>query len=199
MNKKDSCLKFIFVDAENIGLKGVEAVSTSITDKVLVFSKNDSIKEACERKLFICNSNYPTGSNQADFYIIGKLVGIFATLTEQQRNSYHFTLYSQDNALATAFSFQCKLHSVRHNIALESKTQTPSITPVAKLKTSSPIQNLEQKVYELFKTEQTTETVRKKLNQPKPDFTKALNALIKAKKIQRVSKNKKTWIRTNKV
>jgi hypothetical protein len=38
-------LKFIFIDAENIGLKEVEAVSASITDKVLVFSKNDAVKE----------------------------------------------------------------------------------------------------------------------------------------------------------
>jgi hypothetical protein len=196
LNKKDYCLKFIFIDAENIGLKEVEAVTAEITDKVLVFSKNDSIKEICERKLFICNSNYPTGSNQADFYIIGKLVGMFASLTEQQRGSCHFVLYSQDNALVTAFSFQCKLHKVKHNIALVSKTQAQPITPVAEPKNNKSLQSLEQKIYDHFKTEQTTENVRKKLNQSKPDFTKALNALIKAKKIQRVSKNKKTWMRT---
>jgi hypothetical protein len=189
-------LKFIFIDAENIGLKEVEAVSVSITDKVLVFSKNDAVKEICERKLFICNSNYPTGSNQADFYIIGKLVGIIASLTEQQRVGCHFVLYSQDNALVTAFSFQCKLLNVRHNIALESKTQVLSIPPVVEPKKNKSPQSLEQKIYEHFKIEQTTENVRKKLNQSKPDFTKALNALIKAKKIERVSKNKKTWIRT---
>lgn len=68
-------MRFIFVDAENIGLKEVEAIDASISDKVLVFSKNDTVKEVCERKLFLYISSYPTGSNQADFYIIGNLVG----------------------------------------------------------------------------------------------------------------------------
>lgn len=190
-------MRFIFVDAENIGLKEVEAISTSISDKVLVFSKDCAVKEVCERKLFLYISSYPSGSNQADFYIIGNLVGMIASLTKPQRDICQFVLYSQDNSLVTAFSFQCKLHKIKHNIALEPKILVQPKPPVIEPKKS--IQSLEQRIYEHFKTEQTTETVRKKLKQPKSDFTKALNILIKANKIQRVSKSKKTWVRANRM
>lgn len=190
-------MRFIFVDAENIGLKEVESISASISDKVLVFSKNDAVREVCERKLFLYISSYPTGSNQADFYIIGNLVGMIASITEPQRDICQFVLYSQDNSLATAFTFQCNLHKVKHRIALEPKSQaqTQPITQVIEPK--KPIKSLEQRIFEHFKTEQTTESVRKKLKQPKPDFTRALNNLIKENKIQRVSKRKKTWVHTN--
>jgi nicotinamidase-related amidase len=184
-------LRFIFVDAENIGLKGVEAIDASISDKVIVFSKNEAVKEACERKLFLYVSSYPSGPNQADFYVIGNLIGIIASLSEVQRSACQFILYTQDNALTTAFSFQCKLHKVNSKIALKPKSdvQQKRIVEPKKL-----LQSLEQMIYDQLKTAQTTEAVRKKLKQPKPEFTKALNQLIRAEKIRRVSKNKKTWI-----
>ena len=185
-------MRFIFVDAENIGLKEVEALSASISDKVLVFSKNDAVKSVCERKLYLSNSSYPCGPNQADFYIIGNLVGIIASITEQQREACQFVLYSQDNSLVTAFSFQCKLHKVQHIIALKPKEK-----PKAAITQNNAIPSLEHIIYEHFKTEQKTEAVRKKLKQPKSDFTRALNNLINSNKIRRVSKNKKTWIHSN--
>lgn len=187
-------MRFIFVDAENIGLKEVESISASISDKVLVFSKDVAIKNVCERKLFLSNSSYPSGSNQADFYIIGNLVGIIASITEQQRELCQFVLYSQDNSLVTAFSFQCKLHKIKHKIALEPKVK-PKAKPVIEQNKSIPI--LEDQIYEHFKTEQKTETVRKKLKLSQSDYTNALNTLIKSNKIHRVSKSKKTWVRTN--
>tara|TARA_B110000211_G_scaffold130780_1_gene150235 strand:+ start:1255 stop:1821 length:567 start_codon:yes stop_codon:yes gene_type:complete len=186
-------LNFIFVDAENIGLKEVEAITPSISDKVLVFSKNSAVQEVCERKLFLYISSYPGGPNQADFYIIGNLVGMIASLTELQRKEANFTLYSQDNSLVTAFSFQCQLHKVKNNIALAPKKPSQTESVVIEPKKAS--QSLEKKIYESFKAEQTTETVRKKLNQPKSDFTRALNSLIAKNKIERVSKNQKTWRR----
>ncbi|MBE9397620.1 hypothetical protein IOQ59_10145 [Pontibacterium sp. N1Y112] len=186
-------MKFIFVDAENIGLKEVEAISASISDKVLVFSKNDAVKEACARKLFLSISTYPSGSNQADFYIIGNLVGIVASLTEQQREVCEFILYSQDNALVTAFSFQCNLHKIKYTVALEPKIQSKPKSVIEAKEVVAP--SLEQRIYDHFEKEQTTEIVRKKLKQPKSDFTRALNTLIKTNKIVRVSKNKKTWVR----
>lgn len=187
-------MRFIFVDAENIGLKGVEAIGASISDKVIVFSKNDAVKELCERKLFLYFSSYPSGPNQADFYVIGNLVGIIASLSVKQRDVCQFILYSQDNALVTAFSFQCKLHKVNSEIGLKPKATVQSQQRVEPKKL---LQSLEQRICDHFNTVQTTEAVRKKLKQPKSEFTKALNQLIRAKKIQRVSKNKKTWIRTS--
>lgn len=190
-------MRFIFIDAENIGTKGVEAITASASDKVLVFSKSEAVKDICERKLFLYISSYPSGSNQADFYIIGNLAGMIASLTEPQRNACKFILYSQDKSLVSAFSFQCQLHKVKHTVALEPKIKSPqkskSIAPRKSQK------SLEQIVYECFSTEQTTEHVRKTLKQPKSDFTKVINALIKTNKIERVSKAKKTWIKVDTV
>ena len=105
-------MRFIFADAENIGLKEVEAIDSTIADKVLVFSRVDSCKEICERKLFLYMSSYPEGSDQADFYIIGNLVGIISSLTEEQKKLCQFMLYSKDNSLVNVFIFQCRLHKL---------------------------------------------------------------------------------------
>ena len=184
-------MRFIFVDAENIGLKEVELIDSAISDKVLVFSKLDSFKDICERKLFLFMSSYPEGSNQADFYIIGNLVGIIASLTDEQKQNCYFSLYSQDNSLVKAFIFQCQLHKVKYKIALEPKSQPVIESPQTKFSNS-----LEQRILEQLKIEQTTESVRKNLNSSKSDFTRALNVLIRENKIQRVSKSKKTWALT---
>ena len=189
-------MRFIFVDAENTGNKEVEAISASVADKVFIFSKNDSMKELCERKLFLYISSYPTGKNQADFYIVGNLVGIIASLTDEQREVCHFVLYSQDEPLVMAFSFQCKLHKVKFKIALAPKIKNQPQSNIVKQKAA---QTLEQKVYSQFKTAQTAETARKNLKQPKPDFIKVFNKLVQSNQLQRVSKNKKTWICANRM
>ena len=182
-------MRFIFADAENIGLKEVEAIDSTIADKVLVFSRVDSCKEICERKLFLYMSSYPEGSDQADFYIIGNLVGIISSLTEEQKKLCQFLLYSKDNSLVNAFIFQCQLHKVKYKIVKETQAQKTIESPGAKLKNS-----LEKNILIQFQKENTTETVRKNLKAEKSDFTKALNQLIRDCKIQRVSKSKKTWI-----
>lgn len=182
-------MRFIFADAENIGLKEVESIVATIADKVLVFSKVDSFKDVCERKLFIFMSSYPNGSNQADFYIIGNLVGIIASLTNEQKQICQFLLYSQDKSLVQAFIFQCQLHKVKYKIALDRKPQPVIESPQSKVS-----KILEQRILEQLKKEQTTEAVRKNLNSSKSDFTRAFNALIQKNKVQRVSKSKKTWV-----
>lgn len=45
-------MKVILVDAENVGLKGVEKVSASISDRVFVFSKSENIEQYCEKSLY---------------------------------------------------------------------------------------------------------------------------------------------------
>ncbi|KEQ17199.1 hypothetical protein [Endozoicomonas numazuensis] len=181
-------MRFIFVDAENIGLKEVEPIEAAVSDKVFVFSKNEAIKSVCERKLFLYISSYPTGSNQADFYLIGNLVGIIASLTNGQKEVCEFVLYSRDNSLVTAFAFQCKLHKVKQKIALEPKEQKV-IAPI------KPEKTLDQKIFELLKTPMSSEAMRVKLKSPKPDFTRAMNTLIKSNKIQRSPKSQKNWVR----
>ena len=68
-------------------------------------------------------------------------------------------------------------------IALEPKEKPKAQVSIEQLKTKP---SLEDRIHAYFKTEQTTETVRKKLNQSKSNFTRALNNLIKANKIKRV-------------
>ncbi len=160
-------MRFLFIDAENTGNKEVEEISATVADKVFVFSKNEKLKLACERKFFLYISSYPTGKNQADFYIIGNLVGIFASLTDEQRDACQFVLYSQDEPLLMAFSFQCQLHKVKYKIALEPKDkEQPKITQ------QNFEQSIEKKVYNQFKTAKTTEVARKNLKQPKAYFIK---------------------------
>lgn len=183
-------MRFLFVDAENIGLKEVESIEATISDKVFVFSKNEAIKQACEQNLFLFISSYPTAPNQADFYIIGNLIRTIVLLTKQQKINCEFILYSRDTSLTTAFSFQCKLHKVKHKIALKPKSPDNSIK-ITQEKT------LDQKILQLLKNPTASETVRKELKIPKPDFTRAMNTLIKDKKIQRSPNSKKNWIQTN--
>lgn len=181
-------MKFIFVDAENIGLKEVESIEASVSDKVFVFSKNEAVKNVCERKLFLYISSYPVGSNQADFYLIGNLVGLILSLTPGQKPSCEFVLYSRDNSLVTAFSFQCKLHKAKSTIALEPK-KSSNVVSIKKDLT------LDQKILNLLKNPYPSETIRKKLNAEKPEFTRAINELIKDGKIKRQENSKKNWIK----
>lgn len=181
-------MKFIFVDAENIGLKEVEQIESTIADKVFVFSKSNQFKEVCERKLFLCMSSYPTGPDQADFYIVGKLVGIIASLTNEQLPLCEFILYSRDNPLVLAFSFQCKLHKAKSRIALKPKSVKKLEEPKAK-------QTLEEQMIDLLASPASSEEVRKRLKVEKPQFTKAMNILIKQNKIERAPESKKKWVR----
>ena len=180
-------LKFIFVDAENIGLNQVGNVKATLTDKVFVFTKNKQIIELSERKLFQVFSSYPTGSNQADFYIIGNLVGVLASLSNGQKKQCQFVLLSQDNSLVMAFKFQCHLHKVACAFPLPSKSQT--------LVESQAESDNHQMLLQQFQHPKSTEDVRKKLNMPKPDFTRALNMLIKGKIIKRTIEDKKKWVK----
>lgn len=180
-------LKFAFIDAENIGLKELEPIDAAVSDKVLVFSKNEAVKELCEKKFFLCMTSYPTGPNQADFYIIGNLVGIISSLTSEQRKVCEFVLYSRDNSLVLAFDFQCKLYKVRFRAPLKPKAKNTA-KPIKKNGT------IENRIIDLLVTAMTAEEIRKGLNAQKPDFTKALKMLIQHNKITRSTVSKKKWV-----
>lgn len=180
-------MKFAFIDAENLGLKELESIGAKISDKVFVFSKNDAVKVLCERKLFLFISSYPTGPNQADFYIIGNLVEVIASLTGEQKKASEFLLYSRDNSLAQAFNFQCKLHKVKFKAPLEPKASS-NVIPINQKGA------IEQKIINMLVTPMAAEEIRKDLKASKPDFTKALNILIQGNKIKRSKSSKKKWV-----
>ncbi|WP_133309267.1 hypothetical protein [Parashewanella curva] len=182
-------MKFIFVDAENIGLQKVNSIKASLTDKVFVFSKNTSVIELCESKLFQVFSCYPTGTNQADFYIIGNLVGVLASLSDEQKKQCQFVLYSQDNALVLAFEFQCKLHKVSCTVALEPKS-IAAIVPQAIPKEKAS----KAKILNYFKRPRLAESVRSMVQYTKPEFTRIFNEFIREELIVRDPNSKKKWI-----
>ncbi|MGL4734650.1 MAG: hypothetical protein ACRCWB_06105 [Enterovibrio sp.] len=96
-------MKMIFVDAENIGVKELEKIQATVIDKVFVFSKVESVQRICEKALFLFLSDYPSGPNQADFYIIAYLSRVLSILDKKQFSAVHFELYSNDKSLISAF------------------------------------------------------------------------------------------------
>lgn len=180
-------MKIIFVDAENVGLKELEKMEASILDKVFVFSRVESIKRSCEKLLYLCICDYPSGSNQADFYIIAYLSRVLATLPKEQLNSIYFVLYSNDENLITAFQCQCNLLGGKYNIVRTKTTNT-----VVELKPEK--NNTERLLMELKTPKQLTPCLQDKLNWSKKEFTQAINELVRTKQIVRSTENKKCWV-----
>lgn len=187
-------MKVIFVDAENVGLKELEKISASVVDKVFVFSKSDAVKLVCEKSLYLFLSDYPTGQNQADFYIIAYLSRVLLALDKKQLGSVHFELYSNDESLITAFEFQCgQLGAVYQSI----RTREYIVVPIANskpLKMKQPTS--ESKLLNALKSPQALgPDFQKKLGLSKSDFTKAVNELAKNNQIRRSPQSKKMWVR----
>ncbi len=181
-------MKMIFVDAENIGLKALEKVKATPLDKVFVFSKVDAIKLACEKSLYLCLSDYPTATNQADFYIIAYLARILSTLDKQQLGSVQFELHSNDESLLTAFEFQCKQLGAGFNCL---RTKKSNVVNLPKPEAKSPV----DKVLAALKSPKTLgPELQNQLGLSKSDFTRAINELTKSNQIQRSPESKRKWI-----
>ena len=208
-NKMD----IIFVDAENIGLKELEKLETSIIDKVFVFSKSNCIKLVCEKKLYLFLSDYPCGSNQADFYIIAYLSRVLSSLNHTELTSINFKLITNDESLISAFDFQCsQLGGISKIIKTNEKIKTdvntvvqltpvpepksvPKIKPVPKPKSVSKPKSVEEKIISHLKSPETLNPeFRKKLGISQQDFSRATGELIRQNKIKRSKGSKKKWV-----
>tara|TARA_R110001583_G_scaffold22377_5_gene83985 strand:+ start:17752 stop:18396 length:645 start_codon:yes stop_codon:yes gene_type:complete len=207
-------MKIIFVDAENVGFKGLEAIKASILDKVFVFSRIESIKLFSQKKLFLCLTEYPEGANQADFYIVAYLSRLLTSVTKAEIQAIDFILYSDDINLINAFKFQCNLCGAKHDIVSfnqknkqanseaniehinknESVPKLPVNTHQAKTKKQANPTSHCQKIFNLLNKPTSLSQIEKTLKLSKPVFTQAVNKLVKDKKICRVSKNGKQWI-----
>ncbi|CAK2587806.1 hypothetical protein [Vibrio crassostreae] len=183
-------MKVIFVDAENVGLKELEKINASIVDKVFVFSKSDAVKLVCEKSLYLCLNDYPTGQNQADFYIIAYLSRVLLALDKKQLGSTHFELYSNDESLITAFEFQCGQLGANCQII---RTREQTVVPI----TESPSPNsAEAKLLKALKSPHSLDPeFQQQLGLSKSDFTKAINELSKSNQIKRSPQSKKMWVR----
>jgi len=184
-------MKIIFVDAENIGLKELEKVKATVVDKVFVFSKSEAVKLACEKSLFLYLSDYPTGSNQADFYIVAYLSRILSSLENKQFGAVNFELYTNDESLIAAFEFQCDQRGASCRIV-----RTKDDTVVNLPKPAAPSAKTPQdRVYSALKSPRSLDpSLQKHLGLSKSDFTKAINELSKANKIQRFEGSKRKWV-----
>ncbi|MFY8350957.1 hypothetical protein AAEU29_10520 [Pseudoalteromonas sp. SSM20] len=178
-------MKMIFVDAENIGLKELEKVNATIIDKVFVFSKVESIKRVCEQQLFLCLSDYPSSSNQADFYIIAYLSRILASIPKSHVKNVEFCLYTNDTSLIDAFEFQCALFGAKTSII---KTKDDTVVPI------QPKTHVELVFEALHQPRPLNDKLQKQLGLTKAEFCRAITSLNKANKIIRSPSNKKHWV-----
>ncbi|EJV9424752.1 MULTISPECIES: hypothetical protein [Vibrio] len=184
-------MKMIFVDAENIGLKELEKVKATVVDKVFVFSKSEAVKLVCEKSLFLCLSDYPTGSNQADFYIIAYLSRVLSSLENKQFGSVNFELYTNDESLIAAFEFQCDQRGTTCRVI---RTKDDTVVNLPKPTASNP-KTPQDRVYSALKSPRPLDpSLQKHLGLSKSDFTKAINELSKANKIQRSEGSKRKWV-----
>lgn len=186
-------MKIIFVDAENVGFKGLEAIDANIIDKVFVFSRVESIQLYSKQKLFICLSDYPEGTNQADFYIISYLSRVLSSVSSVEKETIELILYSNDVSLIEAFKFQCQLLGAKsRNISFNHDKKAHDF--IVKAPTSPKLQPLSKQIFNMLSQPKGLFDIQTSLKLTKPIFNQAVNELIKQKKIQRQSKNGKNWV-----
>ncbi|MBS9939245.1 hypothetical protein CWO17_11410 [Vibrio sp. 10N.286.45.A3] len=186
-------MKAIFVDAENVGLKELEKINATIVDKVFVFSKSDAVKLVCQKSLYHFLGDYPTGPNQADFYIIAYLSRVLLALDKKQLGSTHFELYSNDESLITAFEFQCDLLGSSCQ-SIRTREQTVVSLIESKPKKSKKLTPEERVLNALTSPQSLNPNFQKKVGLSQSDFSKAITELSKNKQIKRSPQSKKKWV-----
>lgn len=186
-------MKIILVDAENVGLKGVEKIAPSVSDKVFVFSKSDNIEQFCEKEMYQHISDYPSGANQADFCIIAYLMRFLTHYDLKSLAQVVFELHSNDLNLISAFQYQCNRFSVKSESVQTKESSKVVALPVEQKKSKA--DNAEERLYAaLSKPRALDEALQKELRLPRQVFTKAINALSSSNKIVRSSETKKKWV-----
>ncbi|MGF1686130.1 hypothetical protein L4C36_05470 [Photobacterium japonica] len=202
-------MKMIFVDAENIGLKALEKIEASVVDKVFVFSKDDTVKRACDSALFLCLSDYPTGANQADFYLIAYLARVLSTLPCPILRECTLALYTNDENLISAFELQCALFGSKCKIVRTKKDTVVSLTPriepqklinkpTNKPDNTQPLKHTDRLFNALTSPRAFNTKLQKELGLTQPEFTRAIQQLREKNKIQRSPQSKKQWIQCKK-
>lgn len=185
-------MKVVFVDGENVGLKVVEKIETTLSDKVLVFSKSENIAHYCEKSLFQHFSNYPTGSNQADFSIIANLTKYLTIYDTKALSKSEFVLYTNDQDLISAFEFQCAQHHISANII---KTKEALKVVSLLVPESNPLDPVEEKLFNaLAKPRSLDPELQNELRLSRQTFSRIINSLTNANRIKRSDTSKKLWV-----
>ena len=178
----DYKLKIYYVDAENVGLNLIDEEVISILDKVFVFTNNENLKTVCNANLLGVVSGYPSGQNQADFYIIAHLASILSNISKAEKNAIEFIIFSKDKNLCKAFDFQCSLAGA--------KSKAPIIEEEGDC-----ILKISEKILKLTSSPITVTEIQNKLKIQQSVFTTSFNQLIKTGKIKRQQESKKHWLR----
>lgn len=198
-------MKIYYVDAENIGIDFLAGQNISVLDKVFVFSNNESITSECEKRFYIGVTGYPVGKNQADFYMVGHLARLISLLSDKEKGAINFIFCSKDQDLLKALGSQCSLSGIKafssYPVAnKKAKSNSASKANTGKKNTHKKCakkgaenQSMESSILECFAQPSKPYDVQIALGLSKPEFTKAINKLIKAGKIKRQSKSRKKW------
>lgn len=185
-------MKVIFVDAENVGLKVIEKIERALSDKVLVFSKSPNIEQYCDKALFQHFSNYPSGSNQADFLIIANLTKYLTVYDMKALSKAEFVLYTNDQDLISAFEFQCKQNQISANIIRTREEPKVISLPVSK---PNPLDPVEDMLFNALSEPRSLDAeLQTELRLGRQTFTRVINSLLNANRIKRSETNKKLWV-----
>ncbi len=191
-------LKIYYVDAENIGLNKLDEHPISVLDRVFVFTNSDSLKTTCTNALLTCVSGYPSGQNQADFYIIAHLSNVLAHLSKAEKKAIEFTLCSKDQSLWRAFEFQCSLAGVKsHAPHIDFIEVEKNIITANTIKPSET--SIEAKILKLMSQPITSTELHQKLKISQSEFTNSFNKLIKSGAVKRQETAKKMWLKVKPV
>ena len=198
-------MKIYYVDAENVGIDFLTGKNISVLDKVFVFSNNESIQAECEKRFYISVTGYPVGKNQADFYMVGHLARLISLLSDKEKGAINFIFCSKDQDLLKALDSQCSLAGIKAFSSYPAENKKKESNSTSKPNTDKKNshkkgakkcvenQNIESSILECFAQPSKSHDVQVALGLSKPNFTKAINNLIKAGKIKRQSKSSKKW------
>ncbi len=136
-------------------------------------------------------NNYPSGQNQADFYIIAYLAKVLSILDKKLLKSVPLQLYSNDENLILAFEFQCQLFGAIGQSIRTKKANVVPITQAPALAAPSPQQVL---LKALKQPQALNPKFQEKLGLSPAEFHGAVKKLSAEKRVKRSNISKKKWV-----
>lgn len=194
-------MKFLYVDAENVGISVLKEEITLALDRVFFFTNSESIKETYANPLITFISGYPTGKNQADFHIIGHLASVLSHISKQDKKTIEFVLCSKDVSLWKAFQFQCSLARVKSSsshIDIETVTDKAIIKQNGSTAANAPPKpkDVEKAILKLLARPATVVELKETIGLSNSVFQAAFNKLVVTGKIKRQEGAKLNWCLT---
>jgi len=172
----------------------LDELTASILDRVFVFTNSESLKATRTDVFLTFLSGYPSGQNQADFFIIAHLSNVLSHLSESEKNAINFIFLSKDKNLWKAFEFQCNLAGVKSIAPLIAITPIKPSKPSKSKAVVSTETSIELKILKIMNKPITATKIKQKLKLSDSVFTRSFNKLIKTGKIKRGKSSKKKWI-----